>query len=539
MSTSKEPASVQPPSADEPALTPSVKALGKRKHVDRQDEAAPFEVSGAGAAPRTTKKQASKPSLWQSLPTGPWCNPKSLQRPERFKRSDEYYLSPKAWKLPFSKLFLDQLTVDVHELLEDWEVTWQHQATHAGLPRQGSSKEQHSQPPKPSLALFLDVWKKRYWHLVSLTWSEDVRTRAAFFESTTRVFLGAFKSPTSTTHHKVGCIFAILLLYTCQTRWPDPLPGVTLKAWDWARPEEKDRKGKEDCGNDEDENGAEDDEWDPFAHLGINSIKIEGDVYGQLRQLPKRARKDMTYSAEAQARIRQSHPSSSSITHSVDDVINSPLHDVTYALAELDRRKAWHILPSSRLKGVRNPPFLPLYEELNEEEKLRRQGDWGRLVDKGNDGEEGARTFPLSRSDVLLIRAANALGVPLETVFTWLGDGDSDDRPSQTSLPTGHATLRRHLEHDERRADGKDHTQHRPMTLWRGSWREKPFRPLELPRVAKWLGPMAGDDGHEEEGFAATAGKLAELDEEIEVYMQLVDGLEAEGIVERGEQDGQ
>lgn len=204
-----------------------------------------------------------------------------------------------------------------------------------------------------------------------------------------------------------------------------------------------------------------------------------------------------------------------------DQVSPTLSQDIIYCLVKLAERQAFHVLPPSNLKGMRCPPRLPLYEEVSEEEKLRRSGEWGQLVkhsaaDLDGEGRSAKAGHPISRSDLIKVRLAKALHLPLREAFDEMAP---DDQPP---LQDGGQ--------DDLMFEG-DRSSH--FSLYNGFWLDRPFRPLSLPRLDRWDGE--GGKGGQSQSDGAKRGLRSQLHKRLEEHRALLlsAGVQAQQ-VERG-----
>lgn len=191
-----------------------------------------------------------------------------------------------------------------------------------------------------------------------------------------------------------------------------------------------------------------------------------------------------------------------------DQVRPSLGQDIIYCLIQLSERRAFHVLPPSNLKGMRCPPRLPLYEEVSEGEKLGRSGEWGQLVRRSaadlNGGGRSAKTHhPISRSDLIKVRIADALHLPLREAF--------DEMASESNPPLQVG------EQDDLTFEG-DRTSH--FSLYKGFWLDRPFRPLSLPRLDRWDGDSG--EGGQSQSDGATGGLRDQLHKRLEEHRSML-----------------
>lgn len=191
-----------------------------------------------------------------------------------------------------------------------------------------------------------------------------------------------------------------------------------------------------------------------------------------------------------------------------DQASSSLSQDIMYCLVKLSERQAFHVLPPSNLKGMRCPPRLPLYEEVSEGEKLRRSGEWGQLARRSaanlNGGARSVKTdHPISRSDLIKVRIADALHLPLREAF--------DEMASESNPPL------QVREQDDLTFEG-DRTSH--FSLYKGFWLDRPFRPLSLPRLDRWDGDSG--EGGQSQSDGATGGLRDQLHKRLEEHRSML-----------------
>ncbi|CAO1619130.1 unnamed protein product [Parajaminaea phylloscopi] len=451
-------------SGAESAHHSSKKARGKRRAEDGaiSNHKSVKYPSLASSDQKTRDEEAML--LWSQTPTGPFLDPLAVASGKRIRigQRAKPYLPPTARKLPFSAPFYEQLQKDAAALCKIYASVLERHFESGQLAGERVGEERKNKMAHPFSVMTL-LWQKQGWHLVHFTWSEDAATRQGFFESTTRAFssrLGPLLQPERLSRDTIlqatAALFALLLLFSCQVATPNPEPGIRKAAFAWARK-----------ADDVDTEG-----WDPFAEHGISHIKIEADVWLAALQLPQLWKHHFGNERPVEA----SGPSRGAIGQTEQ---SDPGQDVAWALSELQRRQAVHVLPSTTAaRNMRNPPQLPLYDEVTEAEELRAGGSWGTLVSSSKEAATLREAAPatghagnLSRSDLVLVRAAQALRLPLATAVPHLG---MSGQGSLQYAPPSH---------------GKRHT-----SLFQGVWIDRPFRPLHLERNNRWL----GDQGHAE-----------------------------------------
>lgn len=256
-------------------------------------------------------------------------------------------------------------------------------------------------------------------------------------------------------------VYALYLLHTLQPSPPVPIPGLQDSYYRWTL-----LPGQ-----------STDASWNPHVDVGRQKIKVEIDVLEKMMALPQRASAAMCLSREA---LHNSLATTADLTR--DDDRLDFCADTRYVLRKLcgeeasadatPRRgsSAFHVLPHSRIRGIRNPPHLPVFADVSSEEKQKKEGRWGQLKPKVGGAHDAAMTragktpIGLSRSDNLLIRAAEQLRQPLNasTLPLLAQTGAADQSTSY------------------------EFAQKDTATAWAGSWIEVPFRSKELPRRTKW-----------------------------------------------------
>lgn len=480
----------------------STKAAGKRKATSR-DEAGAHDEEDIAIVSKTRRKLTLN-----SIAAGPFMDPRSLymEGHKSFASSvTNYWIPPRAARLPFSRRFVEQLEKDVTELYSAFELEWK-------------ETESMSDSRGP-FEVFVGVWRRLGWDLIQLQWGEDWMTRAHFFEATSRCLqspLAHLKGSRSEHVYQpdvlirsAAALFALLMLQITQCPAPNPAPRVAKRAFRWARKQ----------------NDAAEEDWDPFDHNGINKIKIEAgesqrlmiepcrvalisrpfratDLYQAIQKLPDEAER-----MEGSFRGTKSS-STAGRAPSNDDVLPSLSQDIVYCLVKLSERQAFHVLPPSNVKGMRCPPRLPLYEEVSEGEKLGRSGEWGQLVRQSaadlNGGDRSAKTdHPISRSDLIKVRVAEALHLPLREAFDEVA---SDGHPPLQVGEQDDLTYK------------SDRTPH--FSLYKGFWLDRPFRPLSLPRLDRWDGE--GGEGGQSQSGGAKGGLRGQLHKRLEDHRALL-----------------
>lgn len=233
-------------------MSVSTKAAGKRKATSR-DEAGAHDQEDIAIVSKSRRKLTLN-----SIAAGPFMDPRSLymEGHKSFASSvTNYWIPPRAARLPFSRRFIEQLETDVAELFSAFEL---------------ERKEAQSMPDsRGPFEVFVGVWRRLGWDLIQLQWGEDWMTRAHFFEATSRCLqapLAHLKGSKSEPIHSpevllrsAAALFALLMLQITQCPAPNPAPRVAKRAFRWARKP----------------NDVAEEDWDPFADNGINKIKIE------------------------------------------------------------------------------------------------------------------------------------------------------------------------------------------------------------------------------------------------------------------------
>lgn len=243
-----------------------MKSKGKRKAVEADTLQGDPSAEGTQSRPQAGrgKRGDSQASLlWDQCPAGPFNDPLAIANGRRIRIGERSrpYLAPRAWRLPFSRQFLDPLEEDVNVLLQSFQTKC--------IISEGTVESacHHLEP----FLVMLRIWEQRGWHLVQIAWGEDKLTRELFFEATTRFFVGRLKGlllgedrERSIILQTAACIFSLMLLFTSQSGKPNPEPGIKRDAFAWAR--RPDAVG--DC--------------DPFERHGRSRIKIEAGESGFL-----------------------------------------------------------------------------------------------------------------------------------------------------------------------------------------------------------------------------------------------------------------
>ncbi|CAO1629400.1 unnamed protein product [Sympodiomycopsis kandeliae] len=279
-------------------------------------------------------------------------------------------------------------------------------------------------PEKSPLEQFLNIWQAKNWNLITLTWGEDDFTREAFFNTVTQVFLNRIGQDDSTIQSDVGCAFAVYLLYELQPRRISPVPGLKSPA--------------------------------NSHHWGTFKVKIPYSTFQLLLDLPNRtssdaSRQDVLFVLNS---LLGQDPESRHPGKSAIDVI---------------------LAPTSR--------SIVKHEELTLNQKYKQSNgqQFGHLV---LSSDESMR-LPLTRSEVLLVRAAEALSVDLGALFT--------ERITQAF---GEKT--------EKELEGWKYVPSsvtpQPSTLFEGKWIDRPLRPFDAERLRKFapVTEQASGDGDDD-----------------------------------------
>lgn len=270
-----------------------------------------------------------------------------------------------------------------------------------------------------------------------------------------------------------AAVYALYLLHTLQPSPPVPIPGLQNSYYRWALlPGQK-----------------ADASWNPYGEAGRQRIKVEVDVLEKMIALPQRASVAMCLSREALDNLHASLEQTGNLTR--DDDRLDFCADTRYVLRKLcgeeaaanaeagHKRSAFHVLPHSKIPGIRHPPHLPFFEDVSSEAKQKQEGKWGHLKPETRDEHDPGTTglVSLSRSDNLLIRAAEQLRQPL----------NASTLPP-LAVQTGardHSTSYKFAQKDT-------------ATAWAGSWIEVPFRSKDLSRRAKWEASQRDVERHNE-----------------------------------------
>ncbi|PWN23918.1 hypothetical protein BCV69DRAFT_296226 [Microstroma glucosiphilum] len=455
-----------PPAADER------RAAKKR----RKGDAGQWHLESTKAVKSLSASDYAK--LVQDCPTGHLLDATTEDTPRAGgRRSLRRWLPPRAHRLPFMRHFVEELHEDVAILLNTFASQWkqikmalERQDEQAGSSSAARSPMTYARASELALAgplaLFVSIWKRLGWHAVQLHWSEEAETRARFFEVTSRAFLNpcSLLSESSTEDELLAAtaaVYALYLLHTLQPSPPVPIPGLQNSYYRWAfLPGQR-----------------EDASWNPYAEAGRQRIKVEIDVLEKMMALPQKASAALSMSRQAlddlHARLKLAR----------DDDRLDFCTDTRYVLRKLcgeaasadtasrHEVSAFHVLPHSSIPGIRNPPHLPFFEDVSSEAKQKKEGKWGNLKPKAGAVHDvdtvstDQRPINLSRSDNLLIRAAEQLRQPLNA-------STLPPLAAQTSAAD--------------QSTSYDFAQKDTATAWAGSWIEVPFRSKELPRRAKW-----------------------------------------------------
>lgn len=196
-----------------------------------------------------------------------------------------------------------------------------------------------------------------------------------------------------------------------------------------------------------------------------------------------------------------------------DPILGQALSDdIGYAISELWTLDAIDVLPSSTAgKAMRNPPNLLLYEESTEATRSRSVAEWGHLAASSRDSSSSS-SRSLTRSDFLLVRAAEAIGLPLEEALPERVVQGVDTNAPSSRTPLAWKSAR------PGSAPG-----HPVATLYNGNWLDRPFRPLRLPRNDKWFGTTSRtDDGAADLGPTEVSSLASELQQERQDYTDYI-----------------
>lgn len=252
----------------------SAKARGKRRATDEDADHGP-DSSRAEVASKNNKRRREAKKLWQQSPTGPFLDPLAIASRSRIRIGDHAkpYLAPSARLLPFSRPFIEQVSLDVNLLCTSFEQAHYNLSNSCAARISNAPNSETARAIDSPLAILVRLWRKQGWHLAHLTWGEDALTRENFFEATSKSFLDVLvslrigDSMQSPSQAKVlratACLFALLLLFSCQPTRPNPEPGIRKEAFSWAQKSED----------------ADRDDWDPFMEHGWSRIKMEAGEY--------------------------------------------------------------------------------------------------------------------------------------------------------------------------------------------------------------------------------------------------------------------
>jgi hypothetical protein len=222
--------------------------------------------------------------------------------------------------------------------------------------------------------------------------------------------------------------------------------------------------------------------WNPHGEAGRQRIKVEVDVLEKMVELPQMASIAMCLSEKALDNLHASLEQTGNLKR--DDDRLDFCADTRYVLRKLCGEEAapanaepgrgssaFHVLPHSSIPGIRNPPHMPFFEDFSSEAKQKKEGKWGHLkpetgdLHDANTNRPGQTPISLSRSDNVLIRAAEQLRQPLNASTLPLLAAQTGAAEQSTSYKFAQ----------------KD-----TATAWAGSWIEVPFRSKDLSRRAKW-----------------------------------------------------
>lgn len=365
-------------------------------------------------------QSASTDPALAKVPSGPFLNPfnQSETRLTTLPRESMYYTTPRAVTLAKSKTFLSHLQSDVRDLVSAFVHRYSH-------------KPESSHP----LQIFVELWNEKSWDVVHLTWGEDHATREAFFVSTTSMFLRHISDAPLDEDDEItatlkgsAAIFALLLLYETQPRPVKPVPGLKKEAFAWAISEG---------------------DTDPLADNDTHKVRVHLETYSALVKWHHKASlspdlsQDVAFAVRALCGLEpeSSHPGSS----------------------------AFHILPFSET----SPAPQAQCKQISLSDKTR--GRFGSLVNQ----RQGTR-IQLSRAEALLVRAAQALNVPLS-------------RFAQDEFPTESANG---VDNDEWVFEAGEQ-----VTLFESKWIDKPLRPFDGTRLDKFTRVQTGDDSPD--GFSS------------------------------------